>query len=296
MEDIYDLVVVGAGLSALSFLRSGGASGKSLVVDYQAAPGGFLRAALPSPGMETEWELIRLFQAPVGVEMRFDATAVGLLPAFSSNAPHTVLVRTRLGTEQIRAGRIVIASGGLEMTREQAQVPGSRPAGIVTPILVHQFLERGYLAGRRAVVYGGARSAANTARRMVDAGIDVTLVPPPGSEVSEDPTIRAEQPAELVEVTGFPRLERLELHRDGRSFELAADLLVYAAGMVPNTLWLKGSGIETASDGSVAVGERYETSLPNVHAIGTVVAPSLDHVQSIAMGETAAHLLGKRTG
>lgn len=61
MNDLYDLAVVGAGLSAL---RTGIASERIVVLDFQDAPGGFLKAALPAPGFEESWALIRSFRIP----------------------------------------------------------------------------------------------------------------------------------------------------------------------------------------------------------------------------------------
>src|SRR5260221_13697884 len=50
MSKLYDLVIVGAGMSALSALEAGIASARTVVLDYQEHPGGFLKAALPAPG------------------------------------------------------------------------------------------------------------------------------------------------------------------------------------------------------------------------------------------------------
>ncbi len=280
MNAIYDLAIVGAGLSALSAIAAGSAGSADqqvIVFDYQDAPGGFLRPALSAPGFEQTWELIRSFRFPARVTACFGATAVGLLPALEEGAPHSLLVRRREGTGEVRARRILIACGGLEATREHAQIPGPRPAGVMTPILAHQLLARGYLPGRRVIVYGEALYTRSTARRMGDAGMDVTLVTP-----SE---------ARLVGVEGFPRLERVTFSCDGQVYHVAADTLVYGVGMLANTHWLIGSGIELAPDGAIAVDERYQTNIPGVYAVGTVIAPSLDHADSIAMGKEVATLL-----
>src|SRR5215470_9490909 len=138
MNNFYDLAIVGAGLSALSALHAGIAINSTIVLDYQDTPGGFLYPALPAPGFEDAWELISSFHLPQEVAAYFGATAVGLLPAFAGGEPHTLLVRLRQGTVEVRARQVLIACGGLEITREQAQIAGTRPVGVVTPILVHQ--------------------------------------------------------------------------------------------------------------------------------------------------------------
>src|SRR5260370_481470 len=117
MEDLYSLAIVGAGLSTLSALQAGLTSERTIVLDYQERPGGFLRPA-----------------------------------------------------------RVLLACGGLELPREQAQIPGPRPAGVITPIFAHQLLTRGYTPGTQIVVYGNSRYAQATALRLAEAGLAVTLV------------------------------------------------------------------------------------------------------------------------
>jgi thioredoxin reductase len=96
--------------------------------------------------------------------------------------------------------------------------------------------------------------------------------------------------AELIEIRGFPRVEVVRFRRDGQLFDLEADTLIYAVGMMANTHWLKGSGIITKSDGTIEVDRNYLTNIPGIFAIGTVVSPSLDHAGSIAMGKEVASL------
>jgi len=300
MNDLYDLAVVGAGLSALSALRAGIASERTVVLDFQGAPGGFLKAALPVPGFEESWELIQSFRIPREVTTLFETTAVGLLPAFEPGEPHVLIVRQLEGTAQIYARRVLIACGGLELTREHAQLPGTRPAGVITPILVHQLLSRGYLPGKRAVVYGDSRYTQATAQRLVEAGIEATLVKPRMIEATlattQPPgTLRSLAEAELIAIEGFPRLENVKFRRDDQLFDLPADTLVYGTGMMANTHWLKGSGIITEAYGTIQVDSSYQTNVQGIYAIGTVTVPSLDHADSIAMGKEVASLLAGGT-
>jgi len=261
-------------------------------VEYQDQLGGFLRPALPAPGFERAWDLMTSFESATGIEVRCGVTAVGLIPASDSDGGHTLIIRARTGTEYILARRIVLACGGLEITREQDEVPGTRPAGIMTPVLAHQLLSLGYLPGRRAVVYGRSRYTNITALRLVRAGVEVTLVPAPGhNPPSVAGGIHTEPPAELAEIGGFPRVEWIALRRDGILLRRQADTLVYASGLMPNTSWLKGSGVTMTTHRAIAVNERWQTSVPGVYAIGTCVHPSLDHADSIMLGESAAKVV-----
>ncbi len=297
MNELYDLAIVGAGLSALSALRAGIASEKTIILDHQDAAGGFLKTALPAPGFEEAWEMIRTFSIPQEVTTLVETTAVGLLPALEPAGPHVLIVRQRQGTAQIHARRVLIACGGLEITREHAQIPGTRPAGVITPILAHQLLSRGYLPGKRAVVYGDSLYTRATAQRLAQAGIAVTLVSPP----VETPlpgipsTLFALTGAELISIEGFPRVEKVTFRHDGQLFALPADTLVYGTGMMANTHWLKGSGIITGAYGTIQVDTCYQANVPGIFAVGTVITPSLDHASSIAMGKEVATLLTGET-
>jgi thioredoxin reductase len=296
MEDLYSLAIVGAGLSTLSALQAGLTSERTIVLDYQERPGGFLRPALPAPSFEDISSLLEASVLFEGLTTCFNATAVGLLPALAEDEPHTLLIRQRAGTAQIRARRVLLACGGLELTREQAQIPGPRPAGVITPIFAHQLLNRGYTPGTQIVVYGSSRYAQATALRLAEAGLAVTLVnaadePGEMAASASSPPFTILPPARLIALAGFPRLESLTFERTGEQFTLIADTLIYGAGMRANTHWLKGSSIDLTASGSVQVDAHYATNVPGIFAMGTVVAPSLNHAGSIQMGKEVARLL-----
>lgn len=283
MSENFDVAIVGAGLSALSALREGTPGARVIVLEHRSSPGGALLPLLAEPEFEAARKVVQQRKLPEEIEFRFNATAVGLLPAFAARQPHTLLVRQRQGTVQIEARKIIIATGGLEMTREHQRIPGTRPVGVMTPALALQFLERGYLPGRQAIVYGDSCYANVTARRLRAAGVEIcSFVPSTGDNATSD------EAAELLEVHGFPRLTDVRLRTRKREFEQPADALIYAAGMLANTHWLKGSGLETGADGTILVDRQFRTNIPGIYAIGTVVSPSLDHARSRVMGKEVA--------
>jgi thioredoxin reductase len=298
LDELYKLAIVGAGLCTLSALQAGLGRERTLLLDYQDRAGGFLRPALPSSTFADQTQLVQRDTLPAHVTAWFNSTAVGLLPAYEEGEPHTLLVRRRSGTTEVRAEQVLLACGGLELTREHAQIPGPRPAGVVTPIFVHQLLNRGYAPGRQIVVYGDSRYTLATAQRLAEVGLAVTLIGVPGASEPElasasvfSSSLTILPPAQLVSLSGFPRLAQLTFERAGEQFTLSADTLVYGAGMQANTHWLKGSGLALTEQGAISVDARYATSAPGIYAMGTVVFPSLDHVHSIDMGKEVASLL-----
>jgi glutathione reductase (NADPH) len=67
-----------------------------------------------------------------------------------------------------------------------------------------------------------------------------------------------------------------------------ADAVLYATGRVPNVanLGLQELGVAQAEDGAVIVDERYQSSLPSVHALGDVTARL--QLTPVALGEAMA--------
>jgi thioredoxin reductase len=295
VDELYALAIVGAGLSTLSALQAGLSSEQTIIIDYQERPGGFLRPALPASGFEAFTDEVERADALLArATLCLRTTAVGLLPAFAPGEPHTLIVRQSSGTREIRATRVLLASGGLEETREHAQIPGPRPAGVMTPIFAHQLLQRGYLPGQRVVVYGDSHYALATAQRLASVGMTVTLISSNASTASlvdAPPALTLLAPARLVALDGFPRLEQLTFERAGEFFSLSADTLIYGAGMRANTHWLKGSGLALNAHGALEIDQHYQTSVPGIYAMGTIVSPSLDHTGSLTMGKEVAALL-----
>ena len=80
---------------------------------------------------------------------------------------------------------------------------------------------------------------------------------------------------------------------DGRA--VMADTVLYATGRVPNVngLGLEAVGVKQGKDGAILVDERYQTSVPSIHAVGDVT--SRVQLTPVALGEAMAlvdHLFG----
>src|SRR5579875_3972175 len=73
-------------------------------------------------------------------------TAIGLEPGPQAL---TVYLASASGPPLVQARRVVAATGAVEAPREALQIPGDRPAGVMTPALAQSLLERGLLPGHR---------------------------------------------------------------------------------------------------------------------------------------------------
>lgn len=272
------IVVVGgslAGLRAVQALRKRGYSGRLTVVSAEAhAP--YDRPPLSKQLLSGEWKSERLFfgerenHAALQVEWLLGERAEALAPrdrtlALSSGAT-------------LAYDGLVIATGG---TPRQLPAAAGMAGCHVLRTLEDSLAIAAALQGKPRVAVIGAGfiglEVASCARRL---GVAVTVVEPQAQPLA---SVLGEQLGQTVAelhrahgvdlrlglgvraFEGYGRLERVVLS-DGTRFD--AELAVIGIGVMPETRWLEGSGIEL-SDG-VLCDATLATNLPGVVAAGDV--------------------------
>lgn len=181
--------------------------------------------------------------------------------------------------DRVPFDRLVIATGA---SPRQLDVPGADLGGVYTlRTLANSTAIRERAAeSRRAFVIGSNFIGLETAASLTQLGIEVTLCD------RGDQLFRAlETPAYseyLKQLYGEKGVELLfedevaEIRGDGRiasvvtrgGEERDADLLIAGIGVVPNTSFVEGAGIDV--DDGVVVNARFETSREGVYAAGDV--------------------------
>lgn len=136
---------------------------------------------------------------------------------------------------------------------------------------------------KRAVVVGGGFIGVEMAENLRDRGLEVTLVeylpqilPPLDPEMAAilHKTLRQHgvtlRLGEAVE--GFAKTETgLSVKiRDGASTE--ADLVILSIGVTPDSSLAKNAGLELGVGGAIAVNDRFQTSDPDIYAVGDAIA------------------------
>lgn len=155
-------------------------------------------------------------------------------------------------------------------------------------------------AVRRAVVVGGGFIGVEMAENLRELGLDVTLVEAaPQLLAPLDPEMARLVERELAgygvtlrigqAVTGF------EAGAGGESAvvlangeKMAADLILLAVGVRPDTGFLQGSGIVLGPRGHIAVDEHLRTNVPDVYAVGDAI----ETVDFVTGERTAVPLAG----
>ncbi len=150
--------------------------------------------------------------------------------------------------------------------------------------------------GKRVAVVGGGNSG-------VEAAIDLANIVGHVTLLEFDHQLRADQvlqdklrslknvdilvSAQTTQVTGDgEKVSGLTFsdRESGEEREIALDGIFVQIGLVPNTEWLKDSGLELTRFGEIAIDERAATSIPGIFAAGDVTTVPYKQIV-IAMGE-----------
>ena len=161
---------------------------------------------------------------------------------------------------------------------------------------------------RHAVIVGGGAIGVEMAEALTRLGKRITLLEgaerllrpfePEFSELAarelerNGVTLRLNSRLQAIEEKGDHRLVRTEKE------EIACDLVLMAAGIRPETAFLKETGIRMARNGAILVDREMRTSLPDVYAAGdcaTCYHRVLEEDYYLALG-TVANKTGRIAG
>ena len=146
---------------------------------------------------------------------------------------------------------------------------------------------------KRAVVVGGGYIGMEMAENLHRAGLEVTIVELADHLIGPLDWDMAQEVLRHVTAKGLKVLlgtgvQSIRKAGEGLTVgltsqeELAADLVILSVGVVPDTAFLKDSGLEFGLKGAIKVDEQMRTSLPDVYAVGDAV-----QVRDFVTGEDA---------
>jgi NAD(P) transhydrogenase len=199
--------------------------------------------------------------------------------------PHTLLIRSEVGTRRVTAGNVVIAVG-----TEPAATPGVKPDGEV--ILTTDDIVRLPRLPRTLAVVGAGVVGIEYASIFAAAGVQVTLVERRDRalefldrEITDElihqmrnrnVTFRFGEAVETLALsTELPRRAVLNLESGKR---IVTDMVLFSAGRMAATesLNLPAAGIAVDGRGRIAVDAQFRTAVPHIFAAGDVIGyPSL---------------------
>ncbi|KAA0081081.1 pyridine nucleotide-disulfide oxidoreductase [Mycolicibacterium sp. P9-64] len=198
---------------------------------------------------------------------------------------HRVAVSTDAGIITVTARTVVIGTGSVPAIPD---VPGLRrsPVAVTSTQLLR-------LASRpdRLVVLGGGYIGLEFASMYASYGTSVTVLEHrPTVLGGEDDDVAAAAlgllhdrgvtvvvganvaGVQTIQRPGLPPLARVEYTVDGGSHVVDADIVLVAAGRVPNTanLALDRAGVDVNTNGAIVVDDHRRTSRPHIFAVGDV--------------------------
>ena len=311
----YDIVIIGGGAAGLSAAVEAAeiSSYRILLLERESELGGILKQCVHEgfgvhqfgksyTGREyAKLYLDRLCKLPVDVKTDTTVLKIGA-------EKEVYAVNPQDGVFQVRAGAVILAMGCREISAGALLLAGTRPNGVITAgRLQYMINNEGLVPGRRAVILGSGDVGMIMARQMVQAGIEVLGVyekkdHPGGLPRNIEQCLGAyDIPLYLrttvKEIHGKEQLKGVtvvKLDPEGRMVsgteeEISCDLLVIAAGLIPENELTKEAGIliDAETKGPVTNADQM-TGKEGIFAAGNVwkVLSLVDAVSKT--GESAA--------
>ena len=323
-----DVVVIGGGAAGMAAAIEVAARGfDPLIVDRERTLGGVLRQCVHNGFGIHEYdeeltgpEYAERYVAEVaeaGIPVLADTTVLGI--DRTDAGFHTRLLSREGGLEIVHSRAIALAMGSRERNRGGIQIPGSRPAGVMTAGAAQRLINvEGFVPGRRAVIIGSGDIGLIMARRFKLIGADVQAVieiqPVPSGitrnivQCLDDFSIPLYLGHVVTAIHGGDRVTGVSVAplengvpRTDRGFEIDCDTVLLSVGLIPENELSRPLGVELhrQTNGPV-VDSRLMTSVRGVFASGNVlhIHDLVDFVaeESRRCGRTIADYLQDRDG
>jgi NAD(P)H-nitrite reductase large subunit len=275
----FELAIVGGGLASARAIRSyreAGGDGQIVLISRDSVLP-YHRPPLSKRFLRGESEAV---DALVEQEAFYSENDVELLLATAVQKVDVNEKRLELGHRgPLGYNRLLLATGA---TPNRLEVPGASLGNVflLRSLDDSAAIREAAINAREAVVVGGGFIGVEVAASLRHVGLEVTLLhranglfqllKAPALE-RELVTVFQDNDVDVIlldEVKAFGGRERVDSVTTDSGAVLTADLAVLGVGVEPVTDLLEGSGIEL--DNGVIVNERFETSVPDVYAVGDV--------------------------
>jgi len=293
-----DIVVIGggpAGMAAALEARRRGVE-NILIIERDKELGGILQQCIHNgfglhifkeelTGPEYAWRFIEQIKKE-NIDYLLDTMVLSITPDKIVTAANSTE-----GLVRIKAGAIVLSMGCRERTRGSLNIPGTRPAGILTAGAAQRFVNmEGYMPGKKIVILGSGDIGMIMARRLTLEGAEVKMV----CEIMpytkglirnkvqclDDFGIPLKLNCTVVEIHGKERLEGVTIAKVDEDRKpipetmeyVECDTLLLSVGLIPENELSREAGIKIdPSTGGPFVSKTMETSIQGIFACGNVV-------------------------
>jgi thioredoxin reductase len=266
---VYDLIVIGGGVSGLSSAIAAKKDGmdRVLILEKDEQLGGMMNQCIHSgfgaeifkeelTGPEFSQRFIDKAE-DLEIECKLNTMALQIRKDKVVTA-----VNSEEGIFEIKGRTIVFAAGCMENTKEAVNILGSKMAGIYTAGTAQKIVNtEGFLPGKQAVIVGSGNLGLMMARTMYLEGAKVAGVIEPGAkpkgsvqyveECVEDFNIPLLLMHKLVEIHGDERIDSVTVakvdgegkRQEGSEREIECDTILLSVDLIPDTALLRDAGI-----------------------------------------------------
>lgn len=288
----YDVAVIGGGPGGMAAaLAAEEAGARTLLLETDNTLGGILNQCIHNGfglhifGEElTGPEYAHRFRQRVE-RSNIDVLCSTLVTGVSADKTITAVSKA-CGLLSIRAKAVVFSTGCRERPRGAINIPGTRPAGVLTAGTAQKYVNIfGHSIGKECVILGSGDIGLIMARRMTFEGARVRAVVelmPFSSGLQrniaqclEDFQIPLLLSHTVTEIRGENRIEGVtvaqvdEKHRPipGTEQNIPCDTLLLSVGLIPQTALCAGTGAGLVR-GALKVDQRLATTVEGVYACG----------------------------
>lgn len=193
------------------------------------------------------------------------------------------------GLEYVDTKAIVFATGTKDKTRFTLNIPGDRVSGVFTESMALELITSGLIIGKNVAILSHNYEGINTAKKLLEHGISIIgIFEEHEKETSLNLGIPVYYGARVTEIRGKGRVERIRVSIDGKSQWFSCDTLVISAGRIPNAkMFLKLKAEMVPSTKGPVVNSNMESSIAGIFACGAVVDPNCDFDCALHQAQTA---------
>lgn len=308
-----DVAVVGggpAGISAcLELARRSDL--KVALVEAESRVGGLPRTCGPGFGLRDQHRFLsgpayaRRLAGLLGktqTRVMTETTVLGL-ETVGGGERHLLEAASPQGITRLVCGRVILATGCFESSRESRLIPGDRPAGIMTTGTLQQLVKlRGLKPGRRALILGTEAVSLSAVLTLRRAGVEVAGLVEAEAEPCTHPAVMAAfraafrfpvyYRARVLAIRGQGRVAGVLLDLGGRELALACDTVIVSGRFRPDAALAESAGLGLDPDGRGPLADdRLRTTLPGVWAAGNLLRGAEMHDLCALEGRAAARSL-----
>lgn len=298
---MYDSIIIGGGPAGLSAAVSAVRNGvsKVLILERDTELGGILNQCIHNgfgihtfnqelTGPEYAGRFIELVNEN---QIAYQLGSMVLQIIDRGETKDVIVVSKEHGYQILQTKTVILAMGARERTRFMIQIPGTRPAGVLTAGTAQRYINiEGHPVGKRIVILGSGDIGLIMARRMTLVGakvLRVVEIEPHSNGLNrnivqclDDYGIPLQLSHTIVEIKGINRVEsvtvaQVDAHKNpipGTEEVIECDTLLLSVGLIPeNELSTQaGIAIDRRTRGP-EVNESMETNIPGIFACGNVV-------------------------